>query len=144
MNRVSDTLQRYCGHALYFGLFVLVAGFFVIPENSKYHTIVYLGFFIPALSAALLHARELGRTLTTDPAWQIFTVLMLWLGISTQWSSFDDAAHLVKLLLMLWLLALAVRLMLGNMRSFNTSLGLAVVLSADKISAGAHSKPQTS
>ena len=130
MNRASDTLQRYCGHALYFGLFVLVAGFFVIPENSKYHTIVYLGFFIPALSAALLHARELGRTLTTDPAWQIFTVLMLWLGISTQWSSFDDAAHLVKLLLMLWLLALAVRLMLGNMRSFNTSLSLALVVAA--------------
>ena len=130
MNKLSDTMKRYCGHALYFSLFVLVAGFFVVPESSRYHTIVYLGFYIPALSAALLHARELGRTLATDPAWQIFTVLMLWLGISTLWSSFDDAAHLVKLLLMLWLLALAVRLMLDNMSSFNASFSLALAVAA--------------
>lgn len=128
MNSVNDALQRYCGHALYFGLFVLVAGFFIIPESSKYHTTVNLGFFIPALCTAVLHARELRRALATDPALQIFTVLLLWLGITSLWSSYDDAVHLVKLLLMLWLLALAVRLMLGNMRSFNISLSLALVV----------------
>ena len=69
MSSVNDALQRYYGHALYFGLFVLVAGFFIIPENSRYHTVVYLGFFIPALGAALLHAGSVASTRPSSRAW---------------------------------------------------------------------------
>jgi O-antigen ligase len=96
---------------------------------------MYLGFFIPALAAVLLNARELGRALASDWALLTFTLLLLWFGITTLWSSFENPGHLIKLLLMLWLLVLAVRLMLGNMRLFNISMSLSLVVVAGIVTA---------
>ena len=135
MNNLNRWLGSTIGYGLYFALFVLVAGFFILPESSKYHTVMYLGFFTPALAAVLLNARELGHTLARDRALQIFTLMLLWFGITTLWSSYGNPGRLIKLLLMLWVLVLAVRLMLSNMRYFNISMSLSLVVAAGIVTA---------
>jgi O-antigen ligase len=123
-------LDRFVSFALYFALIMLVAGFFVLPENSKYHTAIYLGFYGPALAAVLLNFRSLKNDLASDPALQCFSLLMIWLGITTLWTPYEDIAHLVKLLLMLWILVLSVRLMLENMRYFTNALTVSLAMVA--------------
>lgn len=123
MKTFWPTLKRRVNLALYFGFFILVAGFF-ISESSTHHTQVYLGLYITALLAVALNARQLFADLCSDRAMQCFTALLVWLGITTVWTAFDNTLHLIKLLLMLWVLALALRLMLDNLRWFNITLGL--------------------
>lgn len=130
MSSVSERLSTYLQYALYLGLFVLVAGFFTSAGSSTHHTILYLGLFIPALAAVLFHAPRLLRDLRQDPVLQGFTALLIWMGISVLWTDFDRPDHLFKLLAMLWVMVLAVRIMLDNMRLFTITISLALTVAA--------------
>lgn len=134
MNRIALWLSSGINYSLYFGLFVLVAGFFVRAENSKYHTLVYLGFYLPALAAVILNARTLAQDLIHDRALQIFTLFLAWLAVTLLWSPHFDSAHILKILLMLWLFVLALRIMLCDMRSFNFTLSISLCVGAVVIS----------
>ena len=99
MNSISHRLKPYLGYALYFGLFVLVGGYFITPESSKYHTQIYLGLYIPALIAVIVNAATpYSAIYKNDPVLQSFTALLLWLAITTLWSGYDNTAHLLKLI----------------------------------------------
>lgn len=123
-------LSPYVSAALYFGLFVLVAAYFLSPRSSAYHTQVYLGLYIPAVIALAYYARPLLHDLRTDSTLQLFTVLLVWFGITSLWTEYRASIHLLKLLGMIWVLVLSVRIMLDNPRRLSIVLGLALSVGA--------------
>lgn len=128
MRQPLQRLKTNVNYALYFGFFVLFAGYFITHESSTHHTQVFLGFYLPALLAVGFNARSLAHDLRTDRVLQCFTLLLLWFGITTLWTRFDSPTHLIKLLLMLWFLALAVRVMLQNTRLFTITLAISLTV----------------
>lgn len=130
MNSVFPWLRPTIRYALYFGLFVLVAGFFISPENSKYQTQIYIGLYIPAVAALILNAPSLARALARDVVLQCFTLLLIWLGITIFWTPFDNPVRILKVLGMIWVFVLAIRLMLDDMRLFNITLSLSLCVAA--------------
>ncbi len=128
MSQQLQRLKTNVNYALYFGFFVLFAGYFITDESSTHHTQVFLGFYLPALLAVGLNARSLAYDLRTDRVLQCFSLLLVWFGITTLWTRFDSPAHLVKLLLMLWFLTLAVRVMLENPRLFSITLAISLAV----------------
>lgn len=126
MEKLSQRLDLCLGYALYFGLFVLVGGYFTSPDSSTHHTQLYIGFFIPAVAALLWHSPQLLRDLRQDRGLQCFTLLLAWLAITVSWTTHPDKAHLYKLLGMTWIFVMAIRLLLDNPRLFNTTMSISL------------------
>ncbi len=127
MDRSLRGLTSFFTYACYFGLFVLIAGYFLTNHASRYHTQIYLGLNLPVAILLVLASKPLYRDWSGDPALQCFTLLLLWFGVTTLWTTFDNVPHLLKLLFMLVSLTLVLRLLLDNLLYFNITVGIAVL-----------------
>ncbi len=130
MHRSLRALTSFFTYACYFGLFVLVAGYFLTNEDSRYHTQLYIGLHLPVAILLVLAIKPIFRDWLADPALQGFTAVLAWFGVTTLWTTYQDVPHLLKLLFMLGSLALVLRLLLDNLRSFNISVSIAAAVVA--------------
>lgn len=98
------------------GLFVLLTGFFWLPDRSLYSKAFYLLFALPAV-IGLITAREKLLPAFRQPAMLLFLLLATWVLVSLGWSEGEDvSASLAKRPLYIFLL-LAGMLYLGTTRS---------------------------
>lgn len=123
-------LTVFFTYAVYFGLIALIAGYSLNTQDSRFHTQVYLVLNLPVAALLLLRSEVLYCAWISNRALQSYTLLLIWFGVSTIWTPYDDISHILKLLFMLWSLAMVVMLLLDNMRHFNITLGIAVLLFA--------------
>ena len=130
VDRGLQGLTAFFTYACYFGLFVLIAGYFLTNQDSRFHTQMYLGLNLPVAILLVLAIKPLYRDWTSDPALLGFGVLLAWFGVTTAWTHYHNVPHLLKLLFMLGSLALVLRLLLDNLRFFNITVSLAAAVVA--------------
>ena len=130
---VNPAMRRLTSFTLfvaYLGLAVLVAGYFLTRQSVQFHTQAYLSFFVPALLLLILKRQAIRQMLTRNRALQWYTMLLLWFGVSLVWTPFDDKPYILRLLFMLWLLAVVVRLLMGDLRCFTIAISASVFVLA--------------
>jgi O-antigen ligase len=129
-NRAAQGLTTFFTFAAYFGLVVLIAGYFLNTSDSRFHTQVYLGLYFPVAALLLLRSGAFYCAWLSNRELQCYTLLLIWFGVSTIWTPYDAIPHILKLLVMLWSLAMVVGMLLDNIRHFNTALCIAVLILA--------------
>ena len=107
-----STIETVLSTWLGLGLFVLLTGFFWLPDRSLYSKAFYLLFALPAV-IGLITAREKLLPAFRQPAMLLFLLLAAWVLVSLGWSEGEDvSASLAKRPLYIFLL-LAGMLYLG-------------------------------
>ena len=68
VDRGLQGLTAFFTYACYFGLFVLIAGYFLTNQDTRFHTQMYLGLNLPVAILLVLAIKPLYRDWSSDPA----------------------------------------------------------------------------